>query len=204
MNSNYEKRALINTANMQWKENSKNVLKKLLSLKDNEETSLIKLNENSILNQNSKINSVEIFVLEGTYINQYGEFSEGTYLKLSEENESLVKTDTTCVIFRKTNHFTNEQKIIVNTKTSQWLKGQGNLEVMPLDIQTALVKWPKDEKFIPHKHFGGEEIFVLTGIFMDEHGQYPKGSWIRSPHLSAHFPYVEEETIIFVKTGHLS
>ncbi|MGB5794059.1 cupin domain-containing protein [Poseidonibacter sp.] len=204
MNSNYEKRALINTANMQWKENSKNVLKKLLSLKDNEETSLIKLNENSILNQNSKINSVEIFVLEGTYINQYGEFSEGTYLKLSEENESLVKTDTTCVIFRKTNHFTNEQKIIVNTKTSQWLKGQGNLEVMPLDVQTALVKWPKDEKFIPHKHFGGEEIFVLTGIFMDEHGQYPKGSWIRSPHLSAHFPYVEEETIIFVKTGHLS
>ncbi|MFA9373816.1 MAG: cupin domain-containing protein, partial [Poseidonibacter sp.] len=200
MNSNYEKRALINTANMQWQENSKNVLKKVLSCKDNEETSLIKLNENSILNQNSKINSVEIFVLEGTYINQYGEFREGTYLKLSEENESLVKTDTTCVIFRKTNHFTNEQKIIVNTKTSQWLKGQGNLEVMPLDIQTALVKWPKDEKFIPHKHFGGEEIFVLTGIFMDEHGQYPKGSWIRSPHLSAHFPYVEEETIIFVKT----
>lgn len=203
MNSNYEKRALINTANMQWQENSKNVLKKVLSRKDNEETSLIKLNDNSILNQNSKINSVEIFVLEGTYINQYGEFSEGTYLKLSEENESLVKTDNTCVIFRKTNHFTNEQKIIVNTKTSQWLKGQGNLEVMPLDVQTALVKWPKDEKFIPHSHFGGEEIFVLKGVFMDEHGQYPKGSWIRSPHLSAHFPYVEEETIIFVKTGHL-
>lgn len=203
MNSNYEKRALINTANIKWQENSKNVLKKLLSLKDNEETSLIKLNENSVLNQNSKINSVEIFVLEGTYINQYGEFSEGTYLKLSEENESLVKTDSTCVIFRKTNHFTNEQKIIINTKTSQWLKGQGNLEVMPLDVQTALVKWPKDEKFIPHKHFGGEEIFVLTGVFMDEHGQYPKGSWIRSPHLSTHFPYVKEETIIFVKTGHL-
>ena len=143
-------------------------------------------------------------MLGGTYINQYGEFREGTYLKFSKEDESLVSCDNNCVIFRKTNHFTNEQKIIINTKTSQWLQGQGNLEVMPLDTQTALVKWPKDEKFIPHSHFGGEEIFVLKGIFMDEYGQYPKGSWIRSPHLSEHYPYVEEETIIFVKTGHLS
>ena len=204
MNSNYEKRALINTTDIKWQIISNNVSKKVLSLKDNQETSLIKLNKDSILNQNNKINSVEIFVLEGTYINQYGEFREGTYLKFSKEDESLVSCDNNCVIFRKTNHFTNEQKIIINTKTSQWLQGQGNLEVMPLDTQTALVKWPKDEKFIPHSHFGGEEIFVLKGIFMDEYGQYPKGSWIRSPHLSEHYPYVEEETIIFVKTGHLS
>lgn len=74
---------------------------------------------------------------------------------------------------------------------------------MPLDVQTALVKWPKDERFIPHKHWGGEEIFVLEGVFMDEYGNYPKGSWMRSPHLSEHFPFVKEETIIFVKTGHL-
>jgi anti-sigma factor ChrR (cupin superfamily) len=74
---------------------------------------------------------------------------------------------------------------------------------MPLYEQTALVKWPKNEKFISHKHWGGEEILVLKGIFIDEHGEYPQGYWIRSPHLSEHFPYVEEETIILVKTGHL-
>jgi len=26
---------------------------------------------------------------------------------------------------------------------------------------------------------------VLDGVFEDEHGTYPKGSWLRSPHLSA-------------------
>jgi len=36
-----------------------------------------------------------------------------------------------------------------------------------------------------------------------EYGQYPEGSWIRSPHLSEHFPRVEEETLILVKVGHL-
>jgi hypothetical protein len=45
---------------------------------------------------------------------------------------------------------------------------------------------------------------VLSGTFRDEHGTYPKGTWIQSPHLSAHHPFVEEETVIFVKTGHLS
>ena len=28
-------------------------------------------------------------------------------------------------------------------------------------------------------------------------------SWLRSPHLSQHTPFVREETIILVKTGHL-
>jgi hypothetical protein len=38
---------------------------------------------------------------------------------------------------------------------------------------------------------------------MDEHGRYPTGTWFQSPHLSTHHPFVEEETVIFVKTGHL-
>ena len=68
---------------------------------------------------------------------------------------------------------------------------------------TALVKWPKGERFQPHQHFGGEEIFVISGEFIDEHGRYPTKSWLRSPHMSSHHPYVEEETIILVKVGHL-
>ncbi len=68
---------------------------------------------------------------------------------------------------------------------------------------TARVKWPAGERFQPHRHYGGEEIVVLSGSFKDEHGEYPAGTWIRSPHLSQHYPYVDEETVIWVKTGHL-
>jgi anti-sigma factor ChrR (cupin superfamily) len=204
MNDNYETRALINTNDLEW-ENTQNkgIYKKLLSKKEDEETSILKIEENSKLNNNSKINSVEIFVLEGVYKNEFGEFKSGTYLNLPNENEAFVSSNTGCVIFRKENCDKGVENIIIDTNSTPWLKGQGNLEVMPLFTQTALVKWPQNERFIPHKHWGGEEIFVLKGRFMDEHGIYPKGSWIRSPHLSTHFPFVEEETIIFVKTGHL-
>jgi anti-sigma factor ChrR (cupin superfamily) len=57
--------------------------------------------------------------------------------------------------------------------------------------------------FQPHTHWGGEEIVVLKGRFIDEYGEYPAGSWLRSPHMSKHFPRVEEETLILVKVGHL-
>lgn len=204
MNDNYETRVLINTNDLEW-ENTQNkgIYKKLLSKKEDEETSILKIEESSKLNNNSKINSVEIFVLEGIYKNEFGEFKSGTYLNLPNENEAFVSSNTGCVIFRKENCDKGVENIIIDTNSTPWLSGQGNLEVMPLYTQTALVKWPQNERFIPHKHWGGEEIFVLKGRFMDEHGIYPKGSWIRSPHLSTHFPFVEEETIIFVKTGHL-
>ena len=83
------------------------------------------------------------------------------------------------------------------------------LSVMPLhNFETehaALVKWESNTIFNPHQHWGGEEILVLEGVFYDEFGAYPKGAWLRTPHLSQHTPFTKEEgALIFVKTGHLN
>ena len=67
----------------------------------------------------------------------------------------------------------------------------------------AVVRWAPGTYFNPHRHFGGEEIFVIDGVFEDEHGRYPKGTWLRSPHMSAHKPFSVEGCTILVKTGHL-
>jgi anti-sigma factor ChrR (cupin superfamily) len=70
---------------------------------------------------------------------------------------------------------------------------------------TALVRWKPGTVFQAHRHWGGEEILVLDGVFRDEHGQYPAGTWLRSPHLSQHRPYTEHEgATILVKVGHLA
>ena len=60
----------------------------------------------------------------------------------------------------------------------------------------ALVKWMPHTHFTTHKHFGGEEIFVIKGVFYDEYGTYPQGTWLRSPHESIHTPYTKEEETI--------
>jgi anti-sigma factor ChrR (cupin superfamily) len=95
----------------------------------------------------------------------------------------------------------------VDTTTEPWLQGMvPGLNVMPLMRQgtgSTLVRWAPGTYFNPHRHFGGEEIFVVSGVFEDEHGRYPAGSWVRSPHMSAHQPFSQEGCTIFVKTGHL-
>jgi anti-sigma factor ChrR (cupin superfamily) len=50
-------------------------------------------------------------------------------------------------------------------------------------VGTALVRWAPNTIFNPHVHPGGEEIFVLDGVFHDEHNYYPKHTWIRSTNL---------------------
>ena len=73
-----------------------------------------------------------------------------------------------------------------------------------LTKHTALVRWAPETRFNPHTHVGGEEILVLEGIFRDEYGSYPAGTWIRSPHMSNHRPFTGPEgATILVKVGHL-
>jgi len=45
----------------------------------------------------------------------------------------------------------------------------------------------------------GEEFIVLEGVFQDEHGDYPAGSYIRNPPTSSHTPSSELGCTIFVK-----
>ena len=71
-------------------------------------------------------------------------------------------------------------------------------------IDTALVRWAPGTRFNAHSHPGGEEIFVLEGVFHDETSAYPAHSWLRSPRWSRHQPYTGAEgALIYVKVGHL-
>ncbi len=147
----------------------------------------------------------EIFVLEGIFSDENGDYPAGTYIRNPPGTSHAPFSIKGCKIFIKLNQMDlkDKKQVVIDTNKTSWHPGYGNLEVMPLTENAAIVKWPKGERFLDHSHHGGEEIFVLKGEFIDEHGRYPKGTWIRSPHLSTHFPFVEEETIIFVKTGHL-
>jgi len=64
---------------------------------------------------------------------------------------------------------------------------------------TSIVKFDRGSKFSGHAHQNGEEFLVLEGIFSDEYGDYPTGTYVRNPHGSCHSPYSKEGCKIFVK-----
>jgi len=64
---------------------------------------------------------------------------------------------------------------------------------------TSIVRYAPGSQFSPHTHGGGEEFLVLDGVFQDEHGDYPVGSYVRNPPTSRHTPGSEIGCTLFVE-----
>lgn len=64
---------------------------------------------------------------------------------------------------------------------------------------TSLVRYEPDSKFPSHDHPEGEEILVLEGVFSDEHGDWPAGTYLLNPEGFHHRPFSQEGCVLFVK-----
>lgn len=204
---------MIKTSDMEWQPSpASGVWRKPLERESKESghtTSIVKYEPGSYFKQHAHPGGEEILVLEGTFSDEHGDYGPGSYLRNPPGSSHTPFSKEGCTILVKLNQFAHDdlQPLRIDTENGEWLNGHGGLQVMPLHTfgseHVALVKWPANERFQPHRHYGGEEIFVMSGEFRDEFGHYSEGTWLRSPHLSQHNPYVSEETVIWVKTGHL-
>jgi anti-sigma factor ChrR (cupin superfamily) len=99
------------------------------------------------------------------------------------------------------------QRIVIATQEMPWVPSpQAGVERRMLDRiggevarATSLVRYAKASSFPAHEHALGEEFLVLSGVFSDEHGDYPSGTYVRNPPLSRHTPHTAPGCTIFVK-----
>ncbi len=208
-----EEQREILTSELAWTETGTSGVEKKLIVAGNDsgmhEVSILRLASGARLPSLPEGWGIEVVVLKGSWQLPEGNLEKNGYSRRPPGEVRAGSTVTGCTLYVRSGPFAEDDGELVHSQAEEepWLAGHGNLRVKALhsmDQQgTAFVHWPAGERFIRHQHWGGEEIFVLSGTFRDEHGAYPKGSWIQSPHLSTHHPFVEEETVIFVKTGHL-
>jgi len=100
-----------------------------------------------------------------------------------------------------------DQRVVVHSEAMDWVSSpMPGVSRRPLDRvgeevarATTIVKYEAGSHFSPHVHTGGEEFIVLSGVFQDEHGDFPAGSYIRNPPQSKHKPGSDEGCVIFVK-----
>ena len=64
---------------------------------------------------------------------------------------------------------------------------------------TTVVRYAPNSRFSAHVHTGGEEYLVLEGVFQDEHGDFPVGTYARNPPESRHTPRSDNGATILVK-----
>lgn len=101
-----------------------------------------------------------------------------------------------------------DQRVVVPPASDdQWLTSPcSGVSRQPLDRvggevarATSLVRYAAGARFDRHVHGGGEEILVLDGVFSDESGDYPAGTYIRNPPGSSHAPFSAVGCTLFVK-----
>lgn len=176
-------------------------------------TSIVRYAPNSSFSAHAHTGGEEFLVLEGVFADEHAQYPKGSYVRnpIGTAHTPVIG-DEGATIFVKLHQFDAQDsaQIALSTHDRQWQPGLvEGLQVMSLHQfgaeQVALVKWASDTQFNPHQHWGGEEIFVLEGVFHDELGEYPAGTWIRSPHQSQHAPFTRGEgALIYVKVGHLT
>lgn len=85
-------------------------------------------------------------------------------------------------------HAELNQRALLNSKALPWLPSP----------MAGVERDAPDSRLERHSPLSGEEIRVLEGVFQDHHGTYPAGSWLRNPPGSAHTPWSEAGSTIWV------
>ena len=155
----------------------------------------------------------EILVLDGVFSDEHGDYPAGSFLMNPHGSRHSPRSRDGCTLFVRLRQYPGENRprLVEDTHAPEgWRPGLvEGLRVRPLYSQdgfpesVALVRWAPGTHFQRHTHWGGEEILVLEGEFCDEHGRYPEGTWIRSPHMSQHTPFSETGCLIYVRVGGL-
>jgi anti-sigma factor ChrR (cupin superfamily) len=216
LNADFTQRVVVRPSDYRWVASPMPGVERMLLDRIGDEiaraTSLVRYAPNSVFAAHVHGGGEEFLVLEGEFGDEHQRYPTGTYVRNPIGSAHAPQVgELGCCILVKLHQFDRDDQahVVIDTQTAVWSPGLvPGLSVLGLHQfaaeQVALVNWAPHTHFNTHRHWGGEEVFVIKGVFYDEHGEYPAGSWIRSPHQSTHTPFTRDEgALIYVKVGHL-
>ncbi|HEY3730060.1 MAG TPA: cupin domain-containing protein [Steroidobacteraceae bacterium] len=104
-------------------------------------------------------------------------------------------------------HADFSRRVVIHTEQQPWIPSpQAGVQRRPLDRiggevarATSIVRFAPESAFPAHQHGLGEELLVLEGVFSDERGDYPRGTYVRDPPGSGHSPRTDLGCMLLVK-----
>ena len=173
-------------------------------------TSVVRYEKNSSFPPHEHPDGEEIFVLEGVFSDEHGDWPAGSYLLNPEGVRHAPFSEPGCTIFVKLRQYPGTERLHLATDTAnmEWqthtLPG---VEQKPLYQQdgfedcTVLQRWTSNINGQTIRYAAGAEIFILAGNFEDEYGRYQRGDWMRLPKGFAHSPVTDISCVLYLKEG---
>jgi anti-sigma factor ChrR (cupin superfamily) len=216
LNDDFSQRVVIRPDDYEWVDSPMPGVERMMLDRIGDEvaraTSLVRYAPNSTFSRHVHGGGEEFLVLEGEFSDEHGSYPEGTYVRnpIGTAHSPRVG-EQGCIIFVKLQQFEREdqQQFAIDTAAAEFQPGDTEgIEILKLHEfgteRVALIRWAPGTAFEQHTHKRGEEVFVIEGAFYDEAGEYPAGTWVRSPGGSRHAPFTRDEgALVYVKVGHL-
>ncbi len=212
INADLDERVVIDTNALPWQPSpSPTVWRKRLYLDGPEEagvvTSIVRYDADSAFPVHDHPGGEEIFVLDGVYSDEHGDYPAGSFLLNPEGYRHAPFSKDGCVIFVKLRQYAGRDRrhVTLDTGALAWEPGRAEgVSVKTLYAQDgyperiSLLRIEAGAGPFPHDHPHGEEVFVLDGADEDEHGVYPARTWIRNPPGSRHAPLSRDGAVLLV------
>lgn len=217
LRSDLSRLEIVHTDQLAWSPSpSPGVERKRLSLRGPVEagrvTSIVRYAPGSRFPEHPHPEGEEILVLRGVFSDERGDHPAGTYLLNPEGYAHAPYSEPGCELFVKLRQYPGRSRTQhrVDTRAGEWAP------YVAAGVQ-RLVLYAEDEHpesmhllridagaEIPEVTLaGGEELLVLEGTLLDEHGEYRAGTWVRYPAGTRHTPRTESGCRLYVKRGHL-
>lgn len=175
-------------------------------------TSIVRYAPGSEFSPHVHTGGEEFIVLEGTFQDEHGDFSTGSYIRNPPQSKHKPGSKSGCVIFVKLWQFQDDDRTHLRLQTHS-MEGithpeLDNIMVTPLykdDIEEVAI-WdiaPKADLSFSVK--GGAELLVLEGSLGEQTDTLGKYSWLRAPvHSNLNIKAGKKGAKIWIKTGHLT
>lgn len=214
VNADLTQRAVIETARLDWLPSPVAGVERKMLERDGGEvaraTSLVRYAPRSRFDAHEHPLGEEVLVLDGVFADEHGVYPKGTYLRNPPVSRHAPFSETGCTLFVKLRQFQADdlKRIVLDTNRIEWRRGKTDAYSEAMlhqhgEERVYLIRWHAGKSFPRHIHRGGEEIFILDGLYADEHGSYPAGTWVRNPVGSSHTPAATGGALLYAKLGHL-
>lgn len=216
LNADFAKRAVIDTAAMDWQASpSPSVWRKRLDLVGGEHsrvTSVVRYDADSRFPAHDHPEGEEILVLDGVFSDEHGDYATGTYLLNPPGFRHAPFSRRGCVLFVKLRQFAGEKRrhVVVDTKSTPWTPGPvPGVDVLPLYRHPAypetmdLFHFSAGAALPGQDCAGGSEVFVLDGGVEEGDARHGAGAWLRLPDGDRLALRSRKGCTLYVKRGHL-
>jgi anti-sigma factor ChrR (cupin superfamily) len=169
-------------------------------------TSIVRYDAGARFHEHGHPEGEEILVLGGTFSDERGDFGAGSYMLNPEGFRHAPFSREGCLLFVKLRQFAglDRERVLLATAEGPWQERAPGVRSLTLYRSqhhpdhirlTELAPGAQPhEVALPE----GEEIFVLRGELVDEHGTHAPHTWLRLPPGSTHTPRSPGGCLLYV------